>query len=1273
METRGLAGPATQAASGCRELLQDASFGWPSIVEASPVLRSALSICLNTSGPAAVLWGPSLRVLYNDALAAQLPPALHPHVYGLPLSDPAAPLRDVLLARLLATHPDLPGLPHEARASTTAGSTQWACSALYDAHGVAGMLCQQENAAALPDPALHLAAAFEASPAFQAVLRGPTYVIESANQRMKQLVGQRQIINMRLLEALPEVEQQGVIELLDHVRRSGQPFVGQSIRLILQRPFETEPYDSTLDFVYQPMRDRHGEVDAILVHGVDVTAQRNAEARDSFLLALEDALLDLSDPQDILDTSMRLLCDQLDAHRTAYGLLDNDAQILRVLSDHVQGGLTSLRGDFPLSSVAEGLMEALQDNRPWIIQDATLDSAPSYLAEHYRRSGIRASLAVPLHKHGRLVAVLGVHQSTPRRWTTTETELVRLVVARCWESLQRGRAQRQLAMSEARLRRLADSLPQIIFVADTEGTARFFNSRWHEYTGCDPARDARLCWEEAHTDAGLRQAGHSWTQALDGSEGFEIECELRRYDGQYRWHLARVLPVREDDGRISQWIGTYTDIHDRRGIEQQLGESEARFRKLCETVPSMIWMSDAQGSCVYWNPRWCEFTGQTPTDAIPAGWWERVHPDDLARVRHGFLQALDDRRSYSSEYRVRRHDGEYRWCIDTGTPHFGVDGTFLGHIGSLMDISERKRIEDATASERSILGLITTGAPLSIVLDSIALSVEARGERTLRCSIMLADAEQTQLHCAAAPSLPLDYAVQFDGLPISPEGPPCSRAAFTGHQVICEDVAAATDWGFRRADALAMGIAACYVTPILGSNGVILGTLAMYYRTPYQPTLHEQAMARSASHLAGIVIERNRIDAQLKASLQAEKDARNEAETASRIKDDFLATLSHELRTPLNAILGWSRLMQTEAFAPENIGKGLIIIERSARSQAQIIDDLLDMSAILSGKVRLQPEHFDIGGLARSTIDLMRPTAEARQVRLLVRGMDNAPTPFFGDPGRLQQVLVNLIGNALKFTPVDGRVELEMSAAPDHLRLSVHDTGVGIRADFLPHVFDRFRQADASTTRRVGGLGLGLSISRQLIDLHGGWLGASSAGEGQGATFTLVLPYQHGVSAVRPQEPGSGKVGPLPSEMTGRLQGMHLLLVDDDEDSRDAAEHLLRHAGATVTSAGSAYAAEQLLRQQRFHALVSDIAMPGRDGYDLIQAVRGSEAGQPQIPAIALTAYVREEDRERAMTAGFDGHIGKPLDPLGLVELIESLALREDRPAADVAHPRVSA
>lgn len=417
-------------------------------------------------------------------------------------------------------------------------------------------------------------------------------------------------------------------------------------------------------------------------------------------------------------------------------------------------------------------------------------------------------------------------------------------------------------------------------------------------------------------------------------------------------------------------------------------------------------------------------------------------------------------------------------------------------------------------------------------------------------------------------------------------------------------------------------------------------------------------MARSASHLAGIVIERTRVDAKLKLSLQAETAARAQAEHANRVKDEFLATLSHELRTPLNAILGWSRLMQSDIADPANLGRGLVIIERSARAQTQIIDDLLDMSAILSGKIRLQAEHFDIAGLVRSVLELMQPAALTRKIALELDAPCDGELWFFGDAGRLQQVLTNLLSNALKFTPAGGTVRVTMDVEDERLRLCVQDTGIGIAADFLPHVFDRFRQADAGTTRRVGGLGLGLSISRQLVDLHGGSLGASSAGEGQGALFTIVLPFQHGVSDLRPASADTTHVGALPDECRDRLAGVRVLLVDDDQDSREAVMQFLMLAGAQVQAAGSVDAAEHCLASAHFDVLVSDIAMPLRDGYDLIRTVRSGRADLPRhIPAVALTAYVREEDRDRAVVAGFDAHMGKPVEPPGLVDLIERVIL----------------
>ncbi|MCC4603620.1 PAS domain S-box protein [Xanthomonas campestris pv. parthenii] len=1212
------------------------------LLRSSAALRTTLSVCLHARHPMLLTWGEHACCIYNDACIAGLG-ARHPAAFGKPLSA--------------LTTDDLPGAaPGGVQRSTWSSSPVLEdgrqVGTLYVATGsVADSQLPRSTAAA---PAA--ASALDQSPAFMAVLRGPDYVIESVNQRFHDLVGERPLLGRALLEAMPEIADQGYLGLLDEVRRSGRPFIGESMTAYLQRSPGSALDETFVDFLYQPMRDSDGRIDAILVHGFDVTAQRRNESRDSFLLMLEDALQHVSDPRQIIDTSVRLLGEHLQANRCAFGLAAADGSTMHVISDHVQD-MPSLQGDFPLEA-AQGLRDALLDNRPWFTTDAKAPGAPDYVAEQYRRSGLRASLAIPLHKHGHLVAAIGVHQRAPRRWLSTEIELVRLVAARCWESMQRAKAQQQLAASEARLRRLADTLPQIIFIAGPDGRPHYFNRRWYEYTGLDPADNQDAAWHRAHTSAGLQLSGETWATALQREHAYEMECELLRHDGQARWHLTRALPVRGEDGGIAEWIGTYTDIHDRRMFEQQLRESEIRFRALCETVPAMIWMSDAQGACVYWNPRWYHFTGQGEDQALDQGWWDVMHPDDAGRVRLAFEQALERRGEFLAEYRLRRHDGQYRWCIDTASPHFASDGRFLGHIGSLTDISERKHIEDATASDRAILSLITTGAPLPVVLDAIALSVEARGEIPLCCSVMVLDEVRHTLSFGSAPHFPLEYHGQFEPVPITSDGPPCARAAHLGRQIICTDIQAEPSFSRHHAVSAALGIVACCVTPILASTGQVLGTLNIYYDRIHLPSLREQAMARSASHLAGIVIERTRVDAKLKLSLQAETAARNQAEHASRVKDEFLATLSHELRTPLNAILGWSRLMQSPTFAPDTLGKGLVIIERSARAQTQIIDDLLDMSAILSGKIRLQAEHFDIAGLARSTVDLMQPAALARNIALELDAPIGSELWFFGDAGRLQQVLTNLLSNALKFTAPGGTVRVGLDVEDGRLRLCVQDTGIGIAAAFLPHVFDRFRQADAGTTRRVGGLGLGLSISRQLVDLHGGSLGASSAGEGRGSLFTIVLPFQHGVSGLRPASADPAQLGPLPADCHGRLDRVRVLLVDDDQDSREAVLQFLMLAGAQVQAAGSVDAAEQCLAEAPFDVLVSDIAMPVRDGYDLIRTVRAGGGELPRhIPAIALTAYVREEDRDRAVVAGFDAHMGKPVEPPGLVDLIERLVV----------------
>ena len=403
------------------------------------------------------------------------------------------------------------------------------------------------------------------------------------------------------------------------------------------------------------------------------------------------------------------------------------------------------------------------------------------------------------------------------------------------------------------------------------------------------------------------------------------------------------------------------------------------------------------------------------------------------------------------------------------------------------------------------------------------------------------------------------------------------------------------------------------------------------------------------------VTDLKRAESQRDDLLQAERAARTAAERASLLKDEFLATLSHELRTPLNGILGWSQIMQNKSADAEMIAQGLEVIERSARAQAQIIEDLLDMSRIMSGKVRLNVQRVDLSSIVQAAVETARPTAEAKGIRLQAIIDPLHGVVVSGDGNRLQQVLWNLLSNAVKFTPKDGRVQVLLERINSHLEISVIDTGEGIKPEFLPYVFDRFRQADASTSRSHGGLGLGLSIVKQLVELHGGSVGVKSDGPGLGSTFIVSLPITvvHG-----DPEPAAERRHPRlpPMRMTNvdvEIEGVRVLVVDDEIDARALLKRILEESRAIVTAAESAEEAIELLQAGKFDVLVSDIGMPGEDGYSLIKRVRSlGAAGGGDIPAIALTAYARSEDRIKAVTAGFQMHIAKPVETIELITMI---------------------
>jgi PAS domain S-box-containing protein len=421
------------------------------------------------------------------------------------------------------------------------------------------------------------------------------------------------------------------------------------------------------------------------------------------------------------------------------------------------------------------------------------------------------------------------------------------------------------------------------------------------------------------------------------------------------------------------------------------------------------------------------------------------------------------------------------------------------------------------------------------------------------------------------------------------------------------------------------------------------------------------APIKSAGGLVGVVMvfrdvtQRHQAEEERERLLAREKAARAEAESANRAKDEFLATVSHELRTPLNAILGWSRLLRIGQLDARAAGNAIEIVENNAKAQAQLIEDLLDVSRIISGKLRINYEQVNLVTVIEAALETARPAAQAKSIRLSAE-LNSTAGAVMGDATRLQQVIWNLLSNAVKFTPKDGRVEIRLERDDSHAQITVGDTGQGISPEFLPHVFDRFQQADSKDTRRHGGLGLGLAIVRHLVEMHGGAVKADSPGEGQGATFTVRLPLKTSqTEAGKIVEEQAANSSPLLDRLPA-LDGVDVLAVDDEASAREIITAVLTQCGATVTAVASAADAITALAQSRPDVLVSDIGMPDENGYELIGKVRRLKPEQGgNIPAVALTAYARTEDRMRALAAGFQSHVPKPVEPAELALVVASL------------------
>jgi PAS domain S-box-containing protein len=717
--------------------------------------------------------------------------------------------------------------------------------------------------------------------------------------------------------------------------------------------------------------------------------------------------------------------------------------------------------------------------------------------------------------------------------------------------------------------------------------------------------------------------------------------------------------------------------HDPRTAEA-LRRGEEFVRATFDQAAVGIVVAGLDGRYQQMNRKFCEILGFTEPQLRTMTFAEITHPEDLENTRHLVEDLVAGRIGhYAVEKRYVRGDRGTIWGRATVTLMRDDLGRPTRFIGVIEDISQRKEAERALAEETRVLEILNrTGAALASSLDLQALlqsvtdsATEISGARFGAFFYNTVDEQGEAFQLYTLSGAPREAFEKFG----HPRATPIFAPTFKGEGIIrLDDVTRDPRYG-RWAPHHGMppghlSVRSYLAVPVRSRSGEVIGGLFFGHPERGVFTERSERLVAGVAAQAGIAIDNARLfTATQKAAqerellLESERHARAAAERASRMKDEFLATLSHELRTPLSAILGWAHLLRGRpSLERDELVKGLETIERNARIQTQLIEDLLDMSRITSGKVRLDVQPVMPATFVEAALETVRPAAEARGVRLQST-LDQHAGPIPGDPARLQQVVWNLVSNAIKFTPRGGRVQVLLERVNSHVEVSVADTGVGIELEFLDHVFERFRQADATSTRQFGGLGLGLAIVKQLVELHGGTVRARSAGRDRGATFIVQLPLalaRRAESPVLREHPRSPREL-APDFRPVDLSGVRVLVVDDQPDARELVARILGECRAEVVVATTPLEALAEVERHRPHVLLSDIGMPDMDGYELLRRVRalGPERGG-NVPAIALTAFARSEDRTRALQRGFQVHVSKPVEPAELMATVANVAGR---------------
>ena len=755
-----------------------------------------------------------------------------------------------------------------------------------------------------------------------------------------------------------------------------------------------------------------------------------------------------------------------------------------------------------------------------------------------------------------------------------------------------------------------------------------------------------------------------------GDEGFaairpHVERVLRGERVEYESHvtyadigtrLVRVVYVPDIDsaGQVIGWIASILDITD----QHRAHDARALVTSIVESSVDAIITKDLDGIVTSWNAAAEHLFGYSAADMVGASLRRLIPPerqaeedDILMRFRQG------ERIEHFETIRIAKNGRRLHVSV-TISPLRNASGTVVGASHIARDVSaakaaesDRVRLLEQNAATTEALNHVGAVVASDLDRDKVVQAVtDAATELTTAefgaffYNVINDSGESYMLYTISG--VPREAFAQFP----MPRNTAVFEPTFKGTDIVrSPDITRDSRYGHNPPHhGMPRGhlpVRSYLAVPVKGRAGDVIGGLFFGHSEVGRFTDTHERLAVGIASWASVALENARMFSAV--------------QEASQLKDDFLASFSHELRTPLNAILGYARILREGILPQDRHEKAIQTIERNATSLGQIVEDVLDISRIVSGKIRLNVQAVELPDIVRDAIDAVTPAADAKNVRI-ERVLDPRASPISGDPERLQQILWNLLSNAVKFTNKGGKVQVRLERVNSHVEVAVSDTGIGIASEFLPHVFERFRQADAGIARERGGLGLGLSIARQLTEMHGGTIEAASGGIGQGATFRVKLPLM----IVHPLREETERVHPRGAVATrtfprNDLRDVHVLAVDDDADALALVSELLEAAGARVTRATTAADALERLNADVPHVLVADLGMPKVDGFQLLEQVRRhSNASVRRLPAAALTAYARSEDRVKALRAGFHIHLAKPIDPAELVATIAALAKR---------------